>query len=256
MKPLLSVISYNRRAETCETLRSLGITGALEDADYIVWDNGSVDGTADMLRGMVESGFLEWDRVFLSQENIGCPKALNAILYSWRKSGQHFIKVDNDVVLETPDWVIKLVAFLEQQPTVALASAWYVELDGSEYGRFKTDHGGWHEVFPVVGHCAIHRGSFLDRAGYFDVLAPDHLYGFEDLLMANRAVVMGHKCAVVPEVRLRNIQRHSSLDVGEHEGERMRKHVERLRPEYERRKHWIHSLGCRYYVSPSGSPVL
>jgi len=233
------------------------MTGALEDADYVVWDNGSVDGTPDMLRGMVQSGFLGWDRVFLSQENIGCPRALNAILHSWRRPGQHFIKVDNDVVLETPDWVIKLVAFLEEHPDVALASAWYDELkDESQHGRFKAKHDGWFETFPIVGHCAIHRGSFLDRTGYFDVLAPDHLYGFEDVLMAHRAAAMKLKCAVVPEVRLTNIQRHSSLDTGEHDGEGTREHVERLRPEYERRIHWIHALAGRYVVSPNGSPIL
>jgi hypothetical protein len=65
---------------------------------------------------MVDSRLLNWERVFLSQENIGWPRALNAILRSWRRPGQHFTKVDSDVVLETDNWVIKLVAFLEQHP--------------------------------------------------------------------------------------------------------------------------------------------
>lgn len=257
MKPLLSVISYNRMRETFETLRSLSETGAFEDADVVVWDNGSVDGTPEKLRCAVQDGLLDWDRVFLSYENVGCPRALNYILHAWRRPGQHFIKVDNDVMLETPDWVIKLVAFLEEYPDVAMASAWYDELnDESQRGRFKARHSGWFEAFPIVGHCVIHRGSFLDHTGYFDVLALDHLYGFEDTLMAHRAAAMRFKCAVLPEVRLTNIQRHSSLDTGEHEGERTRDHVERLRPEYERRIHWVHALTGRYVVSPSGSPVL
>jgi len=57
-------------------------------------------------------------------------------------------------------------------------------------------------------------------------------------------------------VRLTNIQRRSSLDTSAHEGERTREHVERLRPEYERRIHWIHALAGHYVVSPNGSPVL
>lgn len=257
MKPLLSVISYNRADETLATLRSLQATGAFDDADVMVWDNGSTDGTAEKLRNLVQGGFIEWDRIFLSQENIGCPRALNAILHLWRRPGQHFIKVDNDVVLETDNWVIKLVAFLEEQHNVALASAWYDELsDESQRGRFTARRDGWLEAFPIVGHCVIHRGSFLDRTGYFDVLAPDHLYGFEDVLMAHRAAAMGLKCAVLPEVRLRNIQRHNSLDVAEHEGERHRKHVERLRPEYEQRIRCVHrERGC-YEAGADGQEIV
>jgi hypothetical protein len=250
------VISYNRCDETIATLRSLQTTSAFDDAEVVVWDNNSVDGTAEKLRHLVQSGFLQWDRVFFSQENIGCPRALNALLHSWRRPGQHFMKVDNDVVLETKGWVGKLVAFLGEHREVALASAWYDELaDESQRGRFRARHDGWLEVFPIVGHCVIHRGAFLDRTGYFDVLAPDHLYGFEDLLMAHRVAAMKLKCAVVPDVRLRNIQQHSSPDRSEHEGERQSEHVERLRPEYERRIRWIHMRLGRYHIGPDGEEL-
>ena len=136
---------------------------------------------------------------------------------------------------------------------VALASAWYDGLsDQSQRGRFRAKHDGTLEAFPIVGHCVIHRGSFLDRAGYFDLLAPDHLYGFEDLLMAHRATAMRLKCAVVPEVRPRNTQRHSSLDVSEHEGERTHEHVERLRPVCEARIHRARLLRGCYVVGANG----
>jgi hypothetical protein len=253
MRPLLSVISYNRRVETLATLRSLQATGAFDEAEVVVWDNGSVDGTADVLRGLVTEGLLPADRVTLSRENVGCPRALNAILHAWRRPGQHYIKVDNEVVLETEGWVARLVAFLEQHPDVALASPWYDELtDERRHGRTMAAHDRWLEVFPVVGHCVIHRGSFLDRAGYFDVLAPDHLYGFEDLLMAHRASVMRYKCVVARGVRLRNVQRHSSLCTREHTGEGLQEHVARLRPAYNRRVAQIGMLRDRYRVGPDG----
>ena len=92
----------------------------------------------------------------------------------------------------------------------------------------------------------------LDQTGYVDVLNDDHLYGFRDVLMVHRAAAMQFKCAVLPEVRLRNIQRHSSLDVSEHEGERMREHVERLRPEYNSRIRRVQlRRGC-YVVDARG----
>jgi GT2 family glycosyltransferase len=253
VRPLLSVITYNRKEETRQTLQSLLRTGAFEDADVIIWDNGSTDGTAEMLREMLCGKTLPESSVIFSMDNVGCPRALNYIMRSSRRKGQHFIKVDNDVVLETNNWVIKLVAFLEQHEHVAMASAWYDELkDDSQRGRFKARHNGWFEAFPIVGHCVIHRGSFLDRTGYFDVLAPDHLYGFEDVLMAHRAATMKLKCAVVPEVRLKNIQRHSSLDTSPHEGETTSEHVERLRPKYQERISRIHLWQGRYYAGPLG----
>jgi glycosyltransferase involved in cell wall biosynthesis len=253
VKPLLSVISYNRKEETRQTLKSLWDTGAFGEAEVFVFDNGSIDGTAEMLQGLVDDGLLPEADLFCSPRNIGCPRALNVILQAVRRPGQHFVKVDNDVVLETKGWVSKLVDFLDQHEHVAMASAWYDELaDESQRDRIKARRDGWIEAFPIVGHCVIHRGDFLDRTGYFDVLAPDHLYGFEDTLMAHRAAAMRLKCAIVPDVRLRNIQRHSSLDTSAHDGERMVEHVERLRPEYDRRVQTVHEMLGRYYVGPNG----
>ena len=134
---------HQRADQTLAALRSLQATGAFDEAEVVVWDNGSVDSTPDMLRGLAQEGFLDQVEVVLNLKNIGCSRALNAILHSWRRPGQHSIKVDNDVVLETQNWVIKLVAFLEEHREVALASAWYDELsDPSQRARFKAKHEG------------------------------------------------------------------------------------------------------------------
>jgi hypothetical protein len=70
--------------------------------------------------------------------------------------------------------------------------------------------------------------------------------------MAHRAAAMKLKCAIVQDVRLRNIQRQSSLDQSEHEGETTDEHVERLRPEYERRVRMVHLLHGCYVVAANG----
>jgi len=67
---------------------------------------------------------------------------------------------------------------------------------------------------------------------------------------------MRFKCTVVPEVRLWNMQQYNSLDVGEHKGERHREHVDRLRPEYERRIRRVHvRRGC-YVVGANGEEII
>lgn len=252
MKPLLSVICYNRKDLTLRTLHGLQEMGAFEQAEVVIWDNASADGTFEMLQGMAYLGQLDGERIWSHLENIGCPQALNWILACWRKPGQHFIKVDNDVVLQTLGWVDTLCTFFDAHPDVVLAGPWYEELLTANQGRIVADHGDWLEVFPIIGHCVAHRGAFLDQAGFFDVLADDHLYGFEDNLMAHRAGAAGYKCAVLKTVTLQNIQRHSSLDHETHTSERREAHVCRLRPEYERRVHLVHKYGASYHVNERG----
>ena len=259
MKPLLSVICYNRKALTIQTLESLRETGALHQAEVVVFDNASIDGTWQAL--VAFNAGLGEESVYLhrSHVNIGCPKALNWVLAHKSRPGQHFIKVDNDVVLTTPDWVLHLSDFLEHEPSVAMVGPWYRELETDTQGRIINYHRGWWEIFPIIGHCVMHRGKLLNETGYFDVLADDHLYGFEDLLMAHRAGAAGYKCAVYRPTELVNIQRHNSLDPGAgsiHDGESREDHIARLRPEYERRRNQIHHRHGLYRVGPDGQEAL
>ena len=254
MKPLLSVISYNRTRETIATLSALLETGAFEQAQVVIFDNGSTDGTADAIRGLFAEGLAPYGLVFYGR-NIGCPRALNSILHHYRKPGQHFIKVDNDVRLLTNDWVRLLCDFPDAHPDVAMVGPWYKELETGYQGRVLEKHESWWRVYPIIGHCVMHRGAFLDRTGFFDVLAPDHLYGFEDLLMAHRAGALGFKCAVSLDVQMENIQRKNSLDSGMHDGERREEHISRLRPEYNRRTALISALSGLYHVGSDGQKV-
>jgi len=251
MKPLLSVISYNRKQETVATLRALQETGTFEQAQVVIFDNGSTDGTREAIQEMTEDGFSPYVFHFQPQ-NIGCPRALNFILKHWRQLGQHFIKVDNDVQIETPEWVAQLELFLDIHKDVGMVGPWYDELETGYQGRVLEQRVSWWSIFPIIGHCVMHRGELLDRTGYFDVLAPDHLYGFEDLLMAHRAGALGWTCAIDRTVRLRNIQRKNSLDYSAHEGERMKQHTDRLRAEYNRRCHEVHAARGAYTVGPAG----
>lgn len=257
VKPLLSVTPYNRMSETMRTLTSLARTGTMEQAEVVIWDNASADGTAEMLTCLVQAGALRDATVLLHHENVGCPRALNMILQEFRKPGQDFIKVDNDVEILTPDWVIHLAAFLIEHPEVGICGPWYSEIETANQGRTIAEHDGWIEIFPYIGHCVMHRADILDRTGYFDLLAPDHLYGFEDLLMCDRSGRLGYKCAVVRGVEVKMIQRHSSLDVGKEYGtneESQREHIDRLRPEYGRRKGiiWTREPGG-YVVDHNGA---
>jgi len=167
------------------------------------------------------------------------------------------IKVDNDCRFVTPGWVATLHEFAEaHRGDLALIGPWY---DGMTDGRSAKDHGDWLEIFPLLGHCAYHAGWFLDEAGFFDVLAEDHLYGFEDLLMCHRAAHRGYRCAALKTTIMEIVQRQNSLDVGAKMGsndECREAHVTRLRGEYNRRVLTSIALKKHYRIGPHGQIVI
>lgn len=254
MKPLIAITVFNRAEETRRTLSSLADTGAIDDAEIVIFDNDSEDGAGDVVLSMLEKGKLGPSaQAIYSPRNIGCPRALNQIMAEHRQPGQDLIKVDNDVVFHTNRWVQRLVALAGAVKGLALLSGYYHNVFE---GRQVKNRGDWHEVFPVVGHCVYHAGWFLDEVGFFDVLSDDHLYGFEDLLMCHRAIRRGYKCGVHGSVFVKMIQRHNALDVAkakfDPEAEDRKAHVDRLRSLYNARVRLAAALEEHYYVDEAG----
>jgi glycosyltransferase involved in cell wall biosynthesis len=234
MRPLVLLTTFNRKVETLQTLAALEATTDLSGIDLIITDNGSEDGTAEAVLDWSFSrqmdGLPVW--AYLLPRNIGCPRALNMMLKEHRQPGQPVVKLDNDVRILTPGWV-ELTARLAAAPTnpVAMVGAFYDSaLDGRRVGGAGTflDHP-IHYARPIIGHAVWHTGAFMDLVGYFDVLADDHLYGFEDLILSHKATTMGWATLVWEAWRIENIQRHNSLGAGRDT------HVEHMRPLYNER---------------------
>jgi len=87
----------------------------------------------------------------------------------------------------------------------------------------------------------------MDAVGYFDVLAEDHLYGFEDLILSHKAGVMGWEMLVWEGWRIENLQRHPALGAGQDE------HVARIRPLYEERVRTL-AAGGTVWTGMDGKP--
>lgn len=249
VKPLIVLTVYNRADETRRTLEGLEATTDLSQVEIAIVDNASEDGAGDVVRefanrlGMVRAHHLD--------ENIGCPRALNLALRRHRKPGQPVMKLDNDAVILTDGWLGK-VRRLAEGDRVAMVSAHWDSVLGSNDSRLIRNLGGWldlalYQVGVVVGHCVWHSGAFMDRVGYFDVLHPDHLYGFEDLLMSAKARVDGWAMLVWEGWRVRNIQRRNAL------GERKDAHVTAMRPHYNDRL-WALRRGRTVWTGPDGTP--
>lgn len=246
MKPLIIVTVFNRAKLTRETLNALEATTDLEKVEVAIVDNASTDGACEVAREFAG----RHDSVYLHtlEENIGCPRALNLALREHRKSGQPVVKLDNDVVIETTGWLEKL-QLLGEGGRVGMVSAYY---DTVVKDRLERVMGNWRDqtlylVRIVVGHCVWHSGTFMDRVGYFDVVHPDHLYGFEDVLLSLKARMEDWAMFVWEGWRIRNIQRWNALN------DNKDSHVQAMRPHYEARRTALRTGGS-LWTGPDGVP--
>jgi len=250
MSPLVAIVVYNRLDETRKTLLSFE-TSLQAAAEVVIVDNGSVPEVKSFLGAWCSAH--PNTRLIDLPNNIGCPRALNLAL-AYRNPRQSFVKIDNDVTLASPqDWIEKLLileaAYERAMHTLALISAYYEPwqqqriVAHSAYENLPL----WY-IRPIVGHCVWHTGAFMDKVGYFDVLAPNHLYGFEDLIMSHKATCLEMGMVAWKGWHIANIQRHSAIGTREQRDA----HVAAMRPLYNARARGISRESI--YTGPNGEP--
>jgi glycosyltransferase involved in cell wall biosynthesis len=250
------ITTYNRLNETKVTLASLEATTDLEALELAIFDNGSDDGTQDWLKAWAQKyPYIEQGNLYLSNVNIGCPKALNVMLEQLRKPGQPVIKVDNDVLFTEAGWLERIQALIGdlQRAGVpaSMLSAYYENIFKDRHHETLGVRNGYtaYQFFPAIGHCVYHAGPFMDEVGFFDVLRPEHLYGFEDLLMSHKANLLQWPIMAWEGWQIENIQRHNSL------GARRDRHIEAMRPFYNRLVRRL-QRGGSLYVGVNGAPAI
>lgn len=213
MPILLSVIvvNWNLIDDLRACLRSLHAQTERE-LDVIVVDNGSTDGSADM----VAAEFPEF-RLLRETENLGfaegCNRGVKASVGPW------VAMLNNDAVAES-DWAAALVAaaaavppecgmlqslLLYQAPPHAINSAG-IELTRSgggrprQEGQPRTAAGEACEIFCPTAGAAAYRRSMLDTirlsGGYFD---RTHFMYYEDTDLGWRARLAGYSAQYVPD---------------------------------------------------------
>ena len=238
MNPLMIMVTCNRLKSTKIALASLQSTADLNELDFHIVDNGSTDGTVEWLTTQgLSVDFLE--------ENIGCPKALNGVLQKWRKPSQHVIKMDNDIEILTQGWLGIWLDFLDNVPDVAMIGGFH---RGMKDKKVATVLGYEYLRVTPMGGFVIYSGAFMDKVGYFDVLAPDHLYGFEDNIMVQKASTLKWLLVVLKEVQWEHWQ-FARAFLGD-----VHKHIEEMQPLHLRRAQAI-ARGGNIHTGPDGSPA-
>lgn len=109
------VLSYNRREELRETLRHL-LAGDYPSAEILVLDNGSTDGSAEMLENEFAAEAPLPVTLVRRRENSGI--AARNELFA-RAAGKYFFSLDDDSRPSTPGMVAAAVEIMERDASIA-----------------------------------------------------------------------------------------------------------------------------------------
>ncbi len=199
------VVSYNSRAFLGPCLRAL-LADAGPELEVIVFDNQSGDGSAEF----VATQFPQV-RLLRGGRNLGFGEGNNAAVAQARGAYVAFLNPDTVVA---PGWLEPLIAALEGDPTVGLATARLVLHDAP--ARLNTAGNSVHisgltlcrgmgrpaDAYPAGEVAAVSGAAFVMRRELFQALGGFDGAFFmymEDTDLAWRARLAGYACHYVPQ---------------------------------------------------------
>ncbi len=182
-----------------------------KDFEVVVADNGSTDGTRDLLAR--EFG---WVRVVALDRNYGFARGVHAAYEA--AAGDLIVLLNNDTEA-APMWLEELVSAADDHPEADyFASKIYLHRDrtrlhsaGDYYGcdGVPGNRGIWENdgpafsqrgwVFGAQGAACAFRRNLLETVGFFDV---DLVSYCEDVDLNWRANLQGFRCLYVPEAQI------------------------------------------------------
>jgi len=204
-KVLICITSYNRQPYTKQCLEAL-FNYTNEPFDLVIVDNGSAQPSLELLKNFEDRkyGNGSTSRVIYNKVNLGVAKALN-IGMRLRQPGQHFMKLDNDMVLpnDHESWLTEMIDITENSrrdldniKLVALSPFDPNRLDHFPRRLITLTNGHEYEIEDPMPYACLGAGKFvnsevIDRIGGYNETFG--LYGFEDTDYGTRAIRVGYK---------------------------------------------------------------
>jgi len=180
----------------------------------IVSDNNSCDETLEIYEDL-KNRYVNFNVIY-NKSNLGIAAAVNL---AWRnaKPDEVLCKIDNDCVINTPNWIEKVEFVLNRQPDIGILGMKrkdVAEHPNSEIQWYRSkllmvDHNPgepWYvveEVQHVMGTCYCFNPSMLPKFGYLQ--QPGTVYGFDDSIAAVRAHALGFKTCFLHGVDIDHI---------------------------------------------------
>jgi GT2 family glycosyltransferase len=152
---------YNRAHLSDRVLESLAEHTSYPNTELVVVDDGSTDGSVEILRRWRDSGRLP-DMKLVEKPNRGAIDSLNRGLHE--SSGELCVQLDDDVTIETPGWVERMLDFMLLDEAVGVVTAKVVFDTGRLHacGVNVVGETGWHER-PTHPSEPIGRRGWLSR---------------------------------------------------------------------------------------------
>lgn len=204
-----NTVENNRTWMLEATLESLRKTVDFGRHRLFAVDNGSEPATG------TEDVYARYEKlmpltVVRNGKNLGTARAINK---AWvrRRPDEHAVKIDSDMVVNTPGWCDHLEAAVERDHTVGVCGA--KRKDCIEAPWVEGWYGSKLEMLPhrpgepwivaefvrhVMGSCLLHSWRLLEKIGY--LWQSGWAWGFDDSLMAARCHHAGFRCCFLPHV--------------------------------------------------------
>lgn len=219
------VVTWNRRDLLQSCLQSLRLQQLNKPFEVIVVDNGSVDGSAEMVeREFAHS--MSPVKLIRNPRNYGFCAANNQ---GFAASTGEFVALLNNDAEADPRWLAELMRAFEGRPEVGMAASkilvyedprridkagHLIYPDGQNRGRGtgEFDTGQYDKIEDVLwpdGCAAMYRRAMLDQIGGFD---EDFFAYADDAELGLRARIAGWKCLYAPQAVVRH-HRGSTLGV-------------------------------------------
>jgi GT2 family glycosyltransferase len=218
MSVLIAMAVYsteeNKKDECLEkTLASLQRTVDYKKHKIRLSVNAYTDKTKEIIERYTELGVIDF--VFYNPSNLGTAEAINKI-WNMRDKGQHCIKMDDDIVIESSGWVDILVECLERNPNIGQIglkrvdcseTTWHPDpFHRSELIMLPHEPGQrWlsvDKVHHVMGSCVLHNSALLDKVGFLRQFGQ---YGFDDCIMSYRSMISGFINCHYPHILIHHI---------------------------------------------------
>lgn len=206
----------NKRSElTYRTLRHLGETVDLTKHRLILVDNNSCPESKEIIQDFFDGCDGKMFVTITLPENIGTARAINQA-WRLRQPGEHCIKMDNDIIINSSGWVDELEESIRRDPAIGQIGlkrkdCW--EWPGHEHTDWRSElHMLPHvpgepwkiveKVKHVIGSCVMHNAALLDKVGY---LYQPSLYGYDDVIMSHRTHLAGFYSCFLPHINIDHI---------------------------------------------------
>ncbi len=212
------VVTWNRRDLLKSCLQSLTLQRFKQRFEVVVVDNGSEDGSADMLEQEFSTCPVFRLKIIRNRENRGFCAANNQ---GFAASQSALIALLNNDAEAEPDWLAELAGAFEGRPEIGMAASkilvhedpqridkvgHLIYPDGQNRGRGsgELDTGQYDQTEEVLwpdGCAAMYRHAMLDQIGGFD---EDFFAYADDADLGLRARIAGWKCLYIPDAVVRH----------------------------------------------------